>query len=293
MLVRYRHRLLEVDVRFELGFLYEAFVRTAWYFELIDTLNKLFMTSVIPFFSPNLQLPMGLGCTLIYTVIILLKKPYRLKGDDRLHLLVQAVIFMMLTTGYVLVSTNTNVLEEKLDLLLSLMLIAMTCGLVLVFLVQFARKARTALFQQVQTWRKSWLQVKDATADEITDTTAKPKEKPDQKDKSVLPVTNPLFGQKAGDDVDKLLQNADDSATSANIQKRSSLLAARLNTPDGETPGPITTKRLSIKTGDPMPPKELMIKTEPFPGPPPDEAPLPGPPETEPPTGEHLPPPPA
>jgi len=226
MLARYRYRLTEVDIRFELGFLYEAFNRNAWYFELVDTINKLIMTSVIPFFPPLYQMPIGLACTAGYAIVILLVRPYRLKGDDRLHLLVQGVIFMMLTTGYVLISTNTNVLEARLDLLLSLMLIAMTCGLLLVFLVQAGKKIKTAVLKKWRTWRESWMHgAQNANKGKV-------EPKPDDEGKDLLPITNPFFQGASQGDLNALGRNTVNAPT-----PRVTLLNARVFDDEEGPPG--------------------------------------------------------
>jgi len=140
-------------------------------------------------------MPAGLVCTIGYAIILLHQRPYRLKGDDRLRLLVQAVMFIMLTTGNTLVSTDTNVLEPKLDLLLSLLLIVLTCALMLVFLVQAGNKIKKAVVKQVAVWRKSWLHVQEASSGQLVPNTTEKKESPkpvDDGTKLSLPVTNPL-----------------------------------------------------------------------------------------------------
>src|SRR5690242_1349892 len=92
-------------------------------------------------------------------------------------------MFMMFTTGNTLLATDTDVLENKLDILLSLLLIAMTCLLLLVFLVQTAKKVRNAFLEELQK-RKS---VTSASPDKLTPRSS-------IADLSV-PVSNPLFGQ--------------------------------------------------------------------------------------------------
>jgi hypothetical protein len=46
---KYRKRLREPGVRVQLGFLYEAYTPNLWYFEVVDMLYKLIMTSLIGF----------------------------------------------------------------------------------------------------------------------------------------------------------------------------------------------------------------------------------------------------
>jgi hypothetical protein len=49
VLRRYRQRLHEPEVRIQVGFLYEAYQLDAWWFELIDMLHKLAVTSLLAF----------------------------------------------------------------------------------------------------------------------------------------------------------------------------------------------------------------------------------------------------
>ncbi len=49
------------EVRIELGFLYDAYYEHYWWFELADMMNKLFMTSIIAFFTKPGQLQIALA----------------------------------------------------------------------------------------------------------------------------------------------------------------------------------------------------------------------------------------
>ena len=56
---------------------------------MIDMLHKLALTSLLAFVPSANQLIAGLAITVAYLCVLLVRKPYRRKGDDRLHLLVQ------------------------------------------------------------------------------------------------------------------------------------------------------------------------------------------------------------
>ncbi len=42
----------------------------------------------------------GLAITVSYLCVLLVRKPYRRKGDDRLHLLVQTELILIIYCGY-------------------------------------------------------------------------------------------------------------------------------------------------------------------------------------------------
>lgn len=94
-----RKRLTLPDIRIELGFLYEAYSADFWWFELVDMMNKLFLTSFLAFFPSESQLPVGFAWSLAYVDVLLIAKPYVRKGDDRLHLFAQTAIACILLAG--------------------------------------------------------------------------------------------------------------------------------------------------------------------------------------------------
>jgi hypothetical protein len=63
-----------------------------WYFELLDMGHKLIITSVLVFFPTNAMMPVGMCVSICYTFIILIKRPYVRRGDDRMHLFTQVCI---------------------------------------------------------------------------------------------------------------------------------------------------------------------------------------------------------
>ncbi len=69
-------------------------------------LNKLLLTSILPFVSLDGQMPFGMATIMSFSIIILLMKPYIRKGDDRLHLLVNTEIFLYLLSAHVIQSSN-------------------------------------------------------------------------------------------------------------------------------------------------------------------------------------------
>jgi hypothetical protein len=66
----------------------------------VDMLNKLFLTSILAFFPPNWQIPVGMIFTILYLELLLLSQPYVRGIDDRLHVLSQCYIFLGLGFGF-------------------------------------------------------------------------------------------------------------------------------------------------------------------------------------------------
>ena len=61
MLYRYRLRLDEPGIRAQLGFLYDGYFRDVWFFEMLDMLHKLCLTSLVVFLPYSGQMPFAMG----------------------------------------------------------------------------------------------------------------------------------------------------------------------------------------------------------------------------------------
>ena len=96
LLRSHRARLHLPAVRVQLGFLYEAYHGSLWYFEIVDMAHKLFLTSLVAFLPQDAALAVGVGVAGLYLGVLLVVSPYVRKGDDRLHLFVQCAILMIL-----------------------------------------------------------------------------------------------------------------------------------------------------------------------------------------------------
>eukprot|EP00478_Filoreta_tenera_P000077 GABV01000077.1.p1 GENE.GABV01000077.1~~GABV01000077.1.p1 ORF type:complete len:659 (+),score=179.96 GABV01000077.1:106-2082(+) len=140
MLFRYRKRLREPGVRGQLGFLYDAYFGRYWWFELIDMLHKALMVSVPPFMPSDVQLPFAMGILGSYTIVLLVMKPYLRKGDDRLHLLAQTELILLVLFAHSF--SEELELSPELDTLLSAVLIVLTLAFVSFFIVQVSTVAR-------------------------------------------------------------------------------------------------------------------------------------------------------
>jgi hypothetical protein len=135
---KHKNELAQPGVRMQLGFLYEAYNLDVWWFELVDMSHKLIMTSLLAFLPVDGQMPAGMFVASTYTVVILLRRPYLRKGDDRLHLFAQTEIYLVVLAGYILYSLEIVQLDETTDVLLSIVMIGMTVSLLSVgFLMAF------------------------------------------------------------------------------------------------------------------------------------------------------------
>lgn len=140
MLNRYKHRLFEPGVESQLGFLYAGYARSVWWFEAIDMTNKLCLTSLLWFFPMGWELAAGMTISSIYSCVVFVMKPYLRKGDDRLQLIANVEIYLMMLVGYVF--KNEVELDAKTDITLSAIMITITGTLFLYFVIQSAQVFR-------------------------------------------------------------------------------------------------------------------------------------------------------
>jgi hypothetical protein len=94
LLLQNRDKFRRPEVRMEIGFLFDGCSPSVWYFELVDMTHNLILTSILGFLSLSLQLPFGMATCVAMLCFILLTAPYFRAGDDFLHLLAQAELFL-------------------------------------------------------------------------------------------------------------------------------------------------------------------------------------------------------
>jgi hypothetical protein len=134
LLMRYKKQFYDPLTRVSFGFLYDGYAKETWWFELVDMAHKLCLTSLLPFLQADIQLQIGMCICILYAVVILLRRPYYRKGDDRLHLSAQVELFLMMLAGFVFLRGNK--LDTTSDALISIFLIIVVTGFVIVFLAQ-------------------------------------------------------------------------------------------------------------------------------------------------------------
>jgi len=171
MLYRYRTRLDETGVRAQLGFLYDAYERKIWYFELIDMLHKLLITSIVAFFPPLAQMPVAMVIVTGYLMVLLATRPYIRKGDDRLHQFAQVEIFLLLMAGNNFNSQDTP--DPLMDDVMSVVLILAFCVFILFFLIQCYVNLRKIIGRRCFGEERE-KKVKDPTRDTISGETDLP-----------------------------------------------------------------------------------------------------------------------
>jgi hypothetical protein len=129
-----RHELQKPENLVQFGFLYAAYAHDRWWFELLDMLHRMVMTSLIALIPQDFALISIMLILITHGVIILVTNPYQRKGDDRLHLLVQSLLFVMVLAGYVYV--NVIEVEESFDAALGGLFIFLTITLMAFVVLQ-------------------------------------------------------------------------------------------------------------------------------------------------------------
>lgn len=146
----HRDRLKSPTTIYMIGFLYEAYSIECCYWELLDMVHKLLLTSIVTFFPTNAELPVALGVLGVYLMAILFMRPYKRKGDDRFHLLVQLVLYLIALVGLIITQLPGATAGDAVeDGLISAVLIVLTVFLMCNFLVIAGRN----LVKLVRRWR--------------------------------------------------------------------------------------------------------------------------------------------
>lgn len=110
-----RARLKENRTKVQLGFLYAGYHLKVWWFEMLDMLHKLIVTSMLALFPTGAQLPVGMFVVVLYAIVILVVHPYIRAEDDQLHLFCQIEVLMLLIVGYVFYSLPANESYSSFD----------------------------------------------------------------------------------------------------------------------------------------------------------------------------------
>ncbi len=129
---------------------FAAYKSKLWMWEIIDSIYKLFLTSIIAFVPFEYQLAIGLiGCH-FYTALLLILSPYLSASNDVFHLFVQAEIFLLILAGYIFQKNYVGeTYSDSDDIALSIALI----GLSLLILALFLASAGILLYKTIA---KKW-----------------------------------------------------------------------------------------------------------------------------------------
>lgn len=153
VLRRYRKRMSEPGVQYQLGFLFAAYDPSAWWFELMEMANKLTMTTLLAFLPLEVQMPAGMAVAGLYMCVLLLVAPYKRKGDDQLALLAETEIYLLVLAAYLLVFNGIE-MDKSTDIVLSTLFITMTVAMLLTFVLMVVRYVRQ--WFRHHSWAETW-----------------------------------------------------------------------------------------------------------------------------------------
>jgi hypothetical protein len=101
-----RHAFDTPRIRAQLGFLYLSYYRHLWFWEIIDSLHKLAITSILALFPRLAQIPTGMSILMAYLIACVYLKPFQVPSDHFLHILSLIEIYLLLLAGYVVQSAS-------------------------------------------------------------------------------------------------------------------------------------------------------------------------------------------
>jgi len=143
-----RSSLHENRIKAQLGFLYAGYRAEAWWWEIADCLHKLALSSLIAFFPPDAQLPIGLAVAGVFTIAVFVMNPFLRNEDDVLQLLAQTEIILLLLAALVFSHIPSASYSKKDDIVMSVAL-----GFVIIlFLVVFLWKAGKEIQSAYAKW---------------------------------------------------------------------------------------------------------------------------------------------
>ncbi len=87
-----RKRLAMPKTILRWGLAYDAYRSVFWWWELLDMISKLFLTSLLGFFPAEAQCGVGMAVCGIYLLAILVAAPYVRRIDDRMCCVVQVCV---------------------------------------------------------------------------------------------------------------------------------------------------------------------------------------------------------
>ena len=127
VLLRFNYNTLrDLTTKASLGFLYAGYRVETWWFEMADMLHKLFLTSLLAFFPAEAQLPVGMVVAFLYMVELLRTNPYLLADDDKLHILAQTEIVLLLMAGNIFYHSPLDSFDSATDWTLSFTLLSVS-----------------------------------------------------------------------------------------------------------------------------------------------------------------------
>jgi len=117
--------------------------------------SKLFLTSILVFFPVDLQMPFGMAWIASFIVLVLLMQPYIRQGDDRMAMLVQTELLMILLAGATLIALGSFAPGSSIDIAMSVVLISATIVILIIFLAFAFIHARLLLREHARNVSRS------------------------------------------------------------------------------------------------------------------------------------------
>ena len=177
LLYKNQDTLRENDTKARIGFLYAGYRHDVWWFEMVDTAHKLFLTSLLAFFPQVSQMPAGMVVAMLYTTFLLRVVPYIRVDDDRLHILAQTEIILLLLAGHVLYDKPIDAFGSREDWLFSILLL----GVSVIFIVAFLWVGLRVFRRFYQRWQMQRKKGQKATDRELEDRFQKSQENANEK----------------------------------------------------------------------------------------------------------------
>lgn len=142
LMFRRRTKLRRVNTIQTYSFLYQAYVEKVWFFEEIEMVHKLIMTSILQFFPGQMRFQAGMVVTYLYICCILVISPYVQKKNEILAIICEVEIFLLLLAGNSMEAEGQLPVGSFLDVLLSILLICATIFAFLLFIATAIHHAR-------------------------------------------------------------------------------------------------------------------------------------------------------
>jgi len=142
LMFRRRTKLRRVNTIQTYSFLYQAYVEKVWFFEEIEMVHKLIMTSILQFFPGQMRFQAGMVVTYLYICCILVISPYVQKKNEILAIICEIEIMLLLLAGNSMEAEGQLPVGSFLDVLLSILLICATIFAFLLFIATAIHHAR-------------------------------------------------------------------------------------------------------------------------------------------------------
>jgi hypothetical protein len=125
---------------FKYRFLFADYAVHAWFWEAIDMVQKLFLTSIISFIAPRTAVQVIVACLFAFGMVLftIQVKPYRERSNNQLVSLSQVNLFLFLFTGLLLQSNPDGIAENRL--LFAVVVGALTTSIVVFTFFLFLRE---------------------------------------------------------------------------------------------------------------------------------------------------------